>query len=241
MLPAEARWLGRALAQLDLDQLSPMLNVGSHTKDFRTRVQPWIDAEVMAPLEARGVRVECADLRPGEGVDHVGDLTDPAFLEQLGRRQFRAILCSNLLEHVPEPEKLADALQGLLAPGGLLIFSGPCRFPYHADPIDNMYRPTPQALTRTFPGMEVVESAEVPCGTFATYLAGRLLASPGRTLQDVRRKSGDRAAAPSPAHETLPTALLVGDRPDGKNVASRLTPWLAKRFTVTCAILRASN
>jgi 2-polyprenyl-3-methyl-5-hydroxy-6-metoxy-1,4-benzoquinol methylase len=44
-------------------------------------------------------------------------------LESLGR--FDSITCLEVLEHVPEPEKLLSRLHGLLSPGGTLIVSTP--------------------------------------------------------------------------------------------------------------------
>lgn len=247
MLLTEARWLGRALEQADVGQLSPMLNAGSHTEDFRQRVQPWIDQHVLAPLVARGVDIQYADLRPGSGVDHVGDLTDPDFVSGLRAEGFRSVLCSNLLEHVPEPQQMADVLQNLLSADGLVIYSGPCKFPYHADPIDNMFRPTPGEVAQAFSRTRVLVPAEVSCGTFTSYLARRLLVSPSRVLRDLCAKS----RGGNPVQHTLaspraavPTSLPPGDVPDGRSAIVRLAPWLVRRFTATCAVLEvqaASN
>ena len=76
----EAQWLGDRLAEIADGELFPLLNVGSSTGEFRTTVQPHIDAKVFAPLRARGGKVLHLDIKAAEGVDIVGDLLDPGFL-----------------------------------------------------------------------------------------------------------------------------------------------------------------
>ena len=68
MMRREARWLGGLLGEYGHD-LGQVLSVGSGTKDFRSVAQPWIEAEVFAPLSVRGVRVLHHELFPGDGVD----------------------------------------------------------------------------------------------------------------------------------------------------------------------------
>ena len=48
MLLDEARWIRHTLGSLEVGKLSPLLNVGSSTAEFRERVQPWIDEEIFA-------------------------------------------------------------------------------------------------------------------------------------------------------------------------------------------------
>lgn len=57
MLRTEARWLRRELARLSVEQLSPVLSIGSGDEAFRAETQPWIAEEVFDPLVARGVEV----------------------------------------------------------------------------------------------------------------------------------------------------------------------------------------
>ena len=114
MLKAEARWIGEMLTRLDAAQMSPLLNVGSATADFREQVQPWIDRDIFAPLRSRGVRVDHLDIQDGDGIDLRGDLTDDAFVAGLGSRNYRSVLCCNLLEHVPEPASICAKLEPLV-------------------------------------------------------------------------------------------------------------------------------
>jgi SAM-dependent methyltransferase len=140
-----------------------VLDVGSSTAEFRTRVQPHIHDEIFAPLEARGVSVVHLDAKDGDGVDVTYDLTDPAIDARaaLGR-WFDAVLCCNLLEHVVDRAVVARAVSTLVAPGGWLIVTVPRRYRRHHDPIDTMYRPMPNELSDLFAGV----------APFATVRAG---------------------------------------------------------------------
>ena len=132
MLPEEARWLGQHISSVEVNRLSPMLNIGSSTGRFVTRAQPWIDEFVFAPLRARGVQVLNSDLKAAPGVDLVGDLEDPRFLEELSKQELKSLLCSHLLEHVRSPARIARTLAGAVVPGGFLFVTGPYRYPFQA-------------------------------------------------------------------------------------------------------------
>jgi hypothetical protein len=64
------------------------------------------------------------------------------------------VLLCNILEHVTDPEALADRCIRLVGPGGLIFVTVPLSYPFHRDPIDTLYRPSPEALTRLFAAAE---------------------------------------------------------------------------------------
>jgi len=169
VLIRESEWIRDQLATIPDDRLFPLLNVGSSTRDFRERVQPHIDANVFAPLRMRGGTIVHLDLKPDPGVDVVGDLSDPAFRDRMPRLGCRSAMISNLFEHVVEPRSIATAVASLIPPGGYVIVTGPQRFPYHADPIDTMFRPTPEEMARYFPGMTVVAMASISAGNWRSW------------------------------------------------------------------------
>jgi len=169
MLRAEAAWLTRRLGALPVADLSPLLSIGSGHAELRA-TQPWIDERVYAPLARRGVRVLHHELEPGPGVDVAGDLTDPAFRTGLGGVEVRSVLCSNVLEHVPDPGAVAATIEQLVPPGGYAIVTVPRRYPYHPGPIDTMLRPSVEDLARLFPGLTRVEAEEIRCESLLAYL-----------------------------------------------------------------------
>lgn len=218
VLRQEARWIGDWLASIADDALFPILNVGSHTERFRTTEQPWIDRHVFAPLRQRGEVIH-TDLRAADGVDIVGDLTDRDFRDHLRGLGARSLLCCNLLEHVPDRPTIAAALQDLVAPGGHAVVSVPYRFPYHADPVDTMYRPRPAEIATLFPQLRTVADEIVVCQTWLTYLAGRVAASPSTVVREVLLRRQRVPAEPPP------------------DEAESLWSWSFRRFEVSCVAM----
>lgn len=224
MLAAEAKWFGDRLRGLADPDVFPMLNIGSHTEEFRTSIQPWIDRFIFAPARARGV-VKHTDIRLAPGVDIVGDLTNDAFVRDLRGMNFKSVFFSNVLEHILERDELAGTVAAIVPTGGHLFVSVPYRFPYHPDPIDTMFRPTPRELAALFPSTRMQDGAIVAGGTLLQYAAGRFSASPGTLLKDLlaKRASSD------------------GARTAGAGAMSSLShfaPWLLKTFKVTCVVLQ---
>lgn len=218
MLISEARWLGERLRSLPHDDLFPLLNVGSSTQDFRERVQPHIHAHVFGPLEARGGRVWHVDLKDAPGVDLVGDLLDLSFLARLRGLRIRSVLVSNLFEHITDRELIAAALLQIVAPGGYIIVSGPRAYPHHADPIDTMFRPTPDEMARHFPGAEVTDAAILDAGNWRRWVAAE---RGGRSLVRVLIR--------------LCTPLY---RPSQWLALARQAPFLVKHSTAFAVVLR---
>ncbi len=203
MMRREARWLGGLLGEYGHD-LGQVLSVGSGTKDFRSVAQPWIEAEVFAPLSVRGVRVLHHELFPGDGVDVAGDLGDPLVRQRLRELDVRTILCLNVLEHVADPASLASSLVAALPPAGRLIVTVPQRFPYHADPIDTLLRPTAVELAQLFRAGRVVRSGTVECESLLSHWWSK----PGKLI--AARKAFDRT--PAAAVEVLPDDVVSADR-----------------------------
>ena len=216
MLPEEARWLGQRIAQCPVDGLAPLVNVGSSTRHFTTRVQPWIDEHIFAPARARGLAVISVDIKAAEGIDLVGDVVDPVFRERVRDAGGRSLLCSNLLEHVADPAAIACALAQLVPSGGYLFVSGPRSYPWHADPFDTLFRPGVDELAALFPGTELVAGSVVSSGSYWDWL-GR---SPWRLLARLAR-------------------LLVPFY-NGRSWYSQVLKlgWMFRPFSATCVLLR---
>ena len=114
---------------------------------------PHIEKNVFSFLNSRGCRVFHSDFQKYSGVDVVCDLTNPKslqFVETLPAP--RIILLSNVLEHIPKGylKKVVSNLQSIMSKGDHLIVTVPYRYPYHPDPIDNLFRPSSKELTNLF-------------------------------------------------------------------------------------------
>ena len=213
MLNAEAEWIGEQLGKRSSSELSPLLDIGSASAEFRQVVQPYIHSCIFQPLEERGARVIHVDLFPAPGVDLVGDLSDDAFVA--GLRGFRSLLCCNLLEHVPDPGTIAAKLQAIVLPGGFLVVTVPYRFPYHPDPIDTMFRPNVGEVAALFPQCRLIAGSLVDCGTGWDYVGK----NPFALVRKVARR-------------------LANGRHGGVAGSASFGAWLFRRFRQTCVLLQ---
>ncbi len=164
MFEREAHWIGAELAAYPATLISPLLNVGSSTREFREKTQPWADREIFAPLAERGVEIVHLDTRAGAGIDLRADLLDDADFARVSQRRYGALVCCNVLEHVADAVGFARRCAALVAPGGVIIVTVPRSYPRHGDPIDTLFRPTPEAAAALFPGTALVAAETIDVG-----------------------------------------------------------------------------
>ena len=213
----ESQWLGQRLASIPDDELFPLLNVGSSTLEFRTQTQPYIDENVFAPLRKRGGKVYHLDIKPAPGVDIVGDLLDPAFLEQIAKMHIRSAMISNLFEHVTIRQEICDVVLKLLPENGYLFVSGPHDYPYHADPIDTLFRPDVREIHAHFPGTKIVDSAIIDSGNWRQW---------------------NQAERGRPLFRTLVRLLVPFYRPKKWWELVRQAPYILKHITAFAVVLK---
>lgn len=161
----EAKWIKEALDGLSVEDISPLLNIGSSSGYYREKQQPFISELIFDPLIKRGVEVIHQDIKDEAGVDVVGDLTKKDFINKLKEKQYKCVVCSNLLEHVSNRKIIVDALKEIVREKGVLIITVPCKYPKHMDPIDTMYRPSTKDLADEFAGYEVFKESEISVGS----------------------------------------------------------------------------
>ena len=88
-------------------------------------------------------------------------------LDQITDESFELILCTGLLEHVPNPQKLIDNLKRILKPSGRLIISASAVFSFHEGP-DNFFHFTPYSFKILFKDWSKIEYMNGSCGPFET-------------------------------------------------------------------------
>lgn len=183
--------------------------------------QPYIDEHIFRPLIKRGFQILHVDQKLAAGVDIVGDLDDPPFVDRLGRIKAETVFCNNLLMHLRRPGRnsVVRLIDRILRPGGLLYLSTPTRYPYTSDPYDSYYRPDDRQLAGLFPNYEVVDSAVVQAGS--------------SFLDDLKRNKlfALRIAA---------RALVPVYKPWSWYVLMRYLPLLNRPYKTACVILRKS-
>ena len=170
MLEEEAKWFGQMLRHIGYQKINAVLNLGSGTEEFRNKKQYYINKYIFNDLYDNNVKVVHTDLQPGEGVDIVGDLYSCDVQLEIKKINPNLILCANILEHVKNPNALAELCISLVEKNGFIIVSVPHNFPYHLAPIDTLYRPTVKELHSLFKGTKLIDCDIVNCGNFLTQL-----------------------------------------------------------------------
>lgn len=168
MLEAEARWFSQEIKKIGYQEICPMCNIGSSTGPFMTEQQPWIHDYIFGPLRTTQYIVKHVDIKPGPGIDIVGDLSDHRFLEELSCHNFKSIFFLNVLEHLVEREIVCESLLSLIPVGGYIFVSCPRHYPYHPDPIDTMFRPDVNELAALFKGTRLMSGEIVRGGNLIT-------------------------------------------------------------------------
>ena len=164
--------IGRALSgkltRITLDRF-----IAAHATD---RVTLDIGAQ-NGPYAAMFPRRIGLDIRPGRGVRIIGDA------QALGIRDgaFPVILCTEVLEHLPEPQRAIDEMYRVLEPGGTLLLTTRFLFPIHDAPHD-YFRYTKYGLRHLLRRFEILELHEETdsVGTIAVLL--QRLGMQARTL-----------------------------------------------------------
>lgn len=107
------------------------------------------------------------DIKPGPGVDMVGDAHHLPFENE----KFDNVLCTEVLEHLHSPELAISEMRRVLKRGGILILSTRFIYPIHDAP-DDFYRYTKYGLKYLFRDWEILELEEETDtkDTFATLI-----------------------------------------------------------------------
>lgn len=177
MLKNEAIWIAERLTEYLPTDLSPIVELGSSTLEFRTSIQPWIEETLIGPLRGRGNLIVHCDQKQGPGIDIAGDIMSSQTQFELRRIKPKCILCCNMLEHVNAPEALAKICDSILRPGGYMVATVPYSYPYHLDPIDTYFRPSPEEISRLFPNYDCLAMEIIADRTyFDELIEGKSLA-----------------------------------------------------------------
>jgi hypothetical protein len=162
MFREEAIWIEKALSKINpLPSNNNVANLGSSTSYFREVIQPHIHQHVIKPMQAKGWHIVNVDLKIEDGVDVIADVTQPNFGDDMP--QAALTICTNMLEHVEDIPLVVKNLQKVTTSGGFILLTVPYKYKKHLDPIDNMFRPTPEEIIGLFPkqNIEVVDKGVI--------------------------------------------------------------------------------
>lgn len=152
------RGLSAKLTRVTLDRFILSHATGRRTLDIGAQ---------NGPYARHFPRRVALDIRRGAGVQVLSDA------QALGIRDgsFGVVLCTEVLEHLPEPQRAVDEMFRVLEPGGELLLTTRFLFPIHDAPHD-YFRFTKYGLRYLLRRFEIVELREETdsVGTIAVLL-----------------------------------------------------------------------
>jgi SAM-dependent methyltransferase len=117
------------------------------------------------------------DIRRGRGVQLIGD----AQALGLADAAFDVVLCTEVLEHLPEPQRAVDEMFRVLRPGGTLLLTTRFLFPIHDAPHD-YFRFTKYGLRHLLRRFIIVELQEETDSVGAIAVLLQRLGMQARTI-----------------------------------------------------------
>ena len=131
-----------------------IINLGSGNVEQLKKTKPWVSKNVFDLFKKQKAKILHVDAENFPGVDIVQDLSEPNslfFCDKL--KGSKLFILANVLEHIPKKahaEFLKKIYSKMKSKDGLMI-TVPYDYPYHADPIDTMYRPSARDLQKLLP------------------------------------------------------------------------------------------
>ena len=150
MFKEESEWIKNAINLLKLDNASIVLDIGASDLYFRTKIQPHIYSNIYKPLAEKNIKIISCDVKNDIGIDIVSDICEPYnnFFQKINKK-FNLVICCNMLEHVIDVDNaIKNVLSVIRDKEGYLLITVPYKYFYHADPIDTMFRPSPDELKK---------------------------------------------------------------------------------------------
>lgn len=130
-----------------------LLDIGCGNKPFEKIFEPFIDSYI-------GLEYSPESGYRGNKADFCGDA---AFLP-LADESIDTIICTEVMEHVPNPEKTVEEFHRVLRPGGTVITTAPFVYPVHDNWDFFRYAPEGLAVIMKRKGLEVQETKPLSGG-----------------------------------------------------------------------------
>jgi SAM-dependent methyltransferase len=177
------------------------------------------------PYAAYFPRRVAVDLHPGPGVQVVGDAQALGFVDG----SFDVVLCTEMLEHVPEPQRAVDEMRRVLKAGGLLVLSTRFLFPIHDAPHD-YFRYTKYGLRHLLREFEIVDLQEETTSVGALAVLLQRLGMQAETLRWTPLRAGWLLAA----RAVQPLSFLITREYGDSRRQTRETGIMTSGYHVAC-------
>jgi SAM-dependent methyltransferase len=130
------------------------------------------------------------DLYPAPGVQVIGDAQALGFVDCA----FDVVVCTEMLEHVPEPQRAIDEMRRVLKPDGVLLLTTRFLFPIHDAPHD-YFRFTKYGLRHLLRKFDIVELREETSSVGTLAVLFQRLGMQAQTLRWTPLRAGWLLAA----------------------------------------------
>lgn len=141
--------------------------LSNHASECRGRFLEFGDARYIDAFPKSEIsQYDIFNIEAGPGVTIVGDIQD---CPQIPDNTYDVIVCTQVLEHIPNPFLAAAELYRILKPGGRLLLTVPAAYQYHAVPRD-YWRFTRDSLDLLF-GERLQEMQIEPWGNRLSVVA----------------------------------------------------------------------
>lgn len=175
MFREEAKKIGNILESYEKNDLNPVLEIGSSTYKFRNKIKPHIGKNIHSKLSNRGIKIILSDFKPDADIKNpedqiIGDVFDERVFNKMLDVKPKCILLCNILEHVNNPNDLCKRILQIANKNTIIIVTVPFSFPYHQDPIDTLFRPSPKELVTNFTDVELIHEEIIQGTNFGEQL-----------------------------------------------------------------------
>lgn len=165
------------------------------------------------------------DIRRGIGVQVIGDAQAIGLVDAV----FDVVLCTEVLEHLPEPQRAIDEMFRVLKPGGTLLLTTRFLFPIHDAPHD-YFRFTKYGLRHLLRRFEVLELQEETDSIGAIAVLVQRLGMQARTIGP----AGARGAWLIAARLVRPFGFLIREEYGDSRRRTAETGIMTSGYHVAC-------
>ena len=175
MFREEAEKIGNILESYEKNDINPVLEIGSSTYKFRNKIKPHIAKNIHSKLSNRGIKIILSDFKPDLDIKNsedqiIGDVFDEKVFNKMQDVKPKCILLCNILEHVNNPNDLCKRILQIANEKTIIVVTVPFSFPYHRDPIDTLFRPSPKELVANFADVELIHKEIIEGTNFGEQL-----------------------------------------------------------------------